>query len=209
MTKIARDTDKIYSKAVYCWSYHTTHSYRHCKVKTEKSLYKKKFCQIPFYSRVHAKHVLVTLYGYDALRDVHFTTGKNIKGELGKKYFPQQKYPYEVYFGENGIRKQVWVKKRQRYEIHWEHWGSLKRYIFPPEYQYDKHRRRHFAIALKRHRDKGITHFNNWYKLQFYGYRSGISKKALYEKRKEVNDALLQEIPSLRKTSRWYRTGDI
>lgn len=207
--KIARDLNKIYPKAVYCWSYHTKYSYRYCMAKTETSLYKKKYCQIPYYSRVHAKHVLITLYGMDALRDVHFISGKQLRKELGRKTFPYQKYPTEVLFGEHGIRKEIWIKKRKRYEVHVKHWGAMRRYIFPPEYMYDKHRRRHFTIALYTKRKNGITKFNKWYKQQFYGYRYGISKKHLIEKRKEVYDALLQEIPSLRKDPWRRRTGDI
>lgn len=207
--KIARDINKIYSKAVYCWSYHTTHSYRYCMAKTEKSLYKKKYCQIPYYSRVHAKHVLVTLYGVDALRDVHFISGKQLRKELGRKTFPYQKYPTEVLFGERGIRKEVYIRKRRRYEIQWAHWGPMTMYVMPPEYKYDKHRRRKFTILLKCKRNKGISVFNKWYKSLFYGYRQGISRMALISKRKEVNDALLQEIPSLREDPWRNRTGDI
>lgn len=207
--KIARDLNKIYSWAVYCWSYHTTYSYRYCRSKTEVSLYKKKYCQIPYYSRIHAKHVLTTLYGVDALRDVHFISGRKLKKELKSKNFPYQKYPTEVLFGENGIRKEVFIKRRNQYEIRQRYFGQMKRYIFPPEYMYDKHRRRHFTIALYVKRKKGITKFNKWYKQQFYGYRQSISKKHLIDKRKEVYDALLQEVPSIRKDPWRSRSGDI
>ena len=208
MVKLKRDVDKVYPKAIYAWSYHTPYSYKHCRAMTEKSFYKKKYCQVPFYSRVHAKHVLITLYGVDALRYVHFVSGKKLRAE-GMKVFKQQKYPYEVYFGEKGIRNEIYVKSRKRYEICNIYWGSLKKYIYPPEFIYDKHRRRYFAVLLQRKRKQGITKFNKWYKQQFYGSRQGISKKYLQSKRKEINDALLQEIPSLRPTSRRYRTGDI
>lgn len=208
MVKLRRDVDKVHSKAIYAWSYHTAHSYRHCRAVTEKSFYKKKYCQIPFYSRVHAKHILTSLYGVDALRYVHFISGKNLRAQ-GMKVFKQQKYPYEVYFGEHGIQNEVYVQSRKRYEVCHIYWGSLKKYIYPPEFIYDKHRRRYFAVLLQRKRRQGITKFNKWYKQQFYGSRQGISKKHLQSKRKEVNDAILQEIPSLRPTSRRYRTGDI
>ena len=208
MVKLKRDVDKVHSKAIYAWSYHTKHSYRYCLSVTEKSFYKKKYCQIPFYSRIHAKHVLISMYGVDALKYVHFISGKKLRAQ-GIKVFKQQKYPYEVLFGENGIKAEIYNNLRKRYEIRRTYWGSLKRYIFPPEFIYDKHRRRYFAVLLHRKRRQGITKFNKWYKEQFYGNRIGISKKYLKSKRKEVNDALLQEIPSLRPTSRKYRTGDI
>lgn len=208
MVKLRKDVDKVYSKAIYAWSYYTTYSYKHCRAVTEKSFYKKKYCQIPFYSRVHAKHILTSLYGVDALRYVHFISGKKLRSQ-GMRVFKQQKYPHEVYFGEHGIKTEIYVKSRKRYEICHIYWGSLKKYIYPPEFIYDKHRRRYFAVLLQRKRKQGITKFNKWYKQQFYGNRQGISKKALHEKRKEINDALLQEIPSLRPTSRRYRTGDI
>lgn len=208
MVKLKRDINKVYPKAIYAWSYHTQYSYRHIKAVTEKSFYKKKYCQIPFYSRIHAKHVLVTLYGVDALKYVHFISGKKLRSK-GMKVFKQQKYPYEVYFGEKGIKTEIYVRSRKRYEIHNIFWGSLKKYIYPPEFIYDKHRRRYFAVLLQRKRKQGITKFNKWYKEQFYGNRQGISRKHLQLKRKEINDALLQEIPSLRKTGSRYRTGDI
>ena len=88
MVKLRRDVDKVHSKAIYAWSYHTTHSYRHCRAVTEKSFYKKKYCQIPFYSRVHAKHILTSLYGVDALRYVHFISGKELRAQ-GMKVFKQ------------------------------------------------------------------------------------------------------------------------
>ena len=208
MVKLRRDVDIVHSKAVYAWSYHTTHSYKHCRVVTEKSFYKKKYCQIPFYSRVHARHILTTLYGVDALKHVHFISGKQLRAQ-GMKVFRKQKYPYDVYFGEKGINAEIFVKSRNRYEICHIYWGSLKKYIYPPEFIYDKHRRRYFAVLLQRRRKQGITKFNKWYREQFYGSRQGISKKHLRSKRKEINDALIQEIPSLKPTSRRYRTGDI
>ncbi len=208
MVKLKRDKDKVYSKAVYAWSYNTPHSYRFFNSRTEKSFYKKKYCQIPFYSRVHAKHVLVTLYGVDALKYVHFVSGKELRSQ-GMKVFKQQKYPYQINFGEKGIRIERYIKSRDKYDRSHVYYGSLKKYIYPPEFIYDKHRRRYFAVLLQRKRKQGITKFNKWYKEQFYGSRSGISRKHLKLQRKEVNDALLQEIPSLKPTSRKYRTGDI
>ena len=208
MVKLRRDVDKVHSKAIYAWSYHTTHSYRHCRAVTEKSFYKKKYCQIPFYSRVHAKHILTSLYGVDALRYVHFISGKELRAQ-GMKVFKQQKYPYEVYFGEHGIQNEVYVQSRKRYEVCHIYWGSLKKYIYPPEFIYDKHRRRYFAVLLQRKRRHGITKFNKWYKQQFYGSRPGVSKKHLKAKRREINESILQEIPSLKPLSRRYRTGDI
>ena len=208
MVKLKRDLDKVHSKAIYAWSYHNIYTYRFCKSITEKSFYKKKYCQIPFYSRVHAKHVLVTLYGVDALKYVHFTSGKKLRAN-GMKIFKHQRYPYTLYFGEGGIQSEVYIKAIKDYKIRRIYFGSLKKYIYPPEFMYDKHRRRYFAVLLQRKRRQGITKFNKWYKEQFYGSRQGVSRIHLRCKRKEVNDALLQEIPSLKPTSRKYRTGDI
>lgn len=208
MVKIKRDFDKVYPKAVYAWSYYTPYTYRHVNSITKKSFYRKKYCQVPFYSRVHAKHVLTTMYGVDALRYVHFISGKKLRSQ-GMKVFKQQKYPHEVLFGEKGIYIERYISSRNTYGTVHAYHGTLKMYIYPPEYQYDKHRRRHFTVALHNKRKKGIAYFNKWYKSQFYGSRSGISKTHLRAKRKEVNDALLQEIPSLKPTSSRYRTGDI
>ena len=198
MTKIARDPNRVYSYCIYAWTYHNEFTYRHVNKKTETSLYRKKYCQVPFYSRVQARHIMTTLYGVDILKSVHLISGKQLR-EQGITTFPKQKFANYVILGDNPIK----VNGRLRHQV------PLKKYIYPQEFQYDKHRRRYFAILLKRHRKRGITHFNKWYKEQFYGYRQGISKEALHSKRKEVNDALLQEIPSLRSYSRWNRKGDI
>ena len=197
MTKIARDPNRVYSYCVYAWSYHNEYTYRYANKKTEKSLYRKKYCQIPFYSRVQARHIMTTLYGVDILKSAHLISGKQLR-EQGITTFPKQEAPNHIILVEP-----MTIDGKVRHMV------ALKRYIYPQEYQYDKHRRRFFAILLKRHRKRGITHFNKWYKQQFYGYRQGISKKALHSKRKEVNDAILQEIPSLRSYRRRFRKGDI
>lgn len=198
MTKIARDSNRVYSYCVYAWSYHNEYTWKYCNKKTEANLYRKKYCQIPFYSRVQARHIMTTLYGVDILKYVHLISGKQLRAQ-GITKFPPQKHKNYVIIG----KVPIMVNGKPRHQV------PLKKYIYPQEFQYDRHRRRYFAILLKRHRKRGIAHFNKWYKEQFYGFRQGISKKALHQKRKEVSDALLQEIPSLRSYRRWNRKGDI
>ena len=153
MTKIARDPNRVYSYCIYAWTYHNEFTYRHVNKKTETSLYRKKYCQIPFYSRVQARHIMTTLYGVDILKSVHLISGKQLR-EQGITTFPKQKFANYVILGDNPIK----VNGRLRHQV------PLKKYIYPQEFQYDKHRRRYFAILLKRHRKRGITHFNKWYK---------------------------------------------
>ena len=204
MVKLKKDICKVYPNAIYAWSYHTEYSYRYCNSRTENSFYKKQYCQIPFYSRVHAKHVLITMYGVDALKHVHFVSGKKLRSE-GMKIFKHQKYPHQVIFGKEGIRIERYIKSTKSYEKVTIYWGPLKKYIYPPEFIYDKHRRRYFAVLLQRKRKQGILKFNKWYRSQFYGNRDGVSKKQIQINRIRVRESLLQEMPSLKR----YRTGDI
>lgn len=185
MVRLKKEKGRIYSYCCYVWTYHDKWSYQYTMSMTKKSFYRKKICIVPFYTRVHAKHVVTTLYGVDVLKHVHFITGKKLR-EMGIKHISTYHNKYLNYINIDG--KGILYKGKYRHRL------PLKMYIFPPEYQYNKHRRRHFAIALRDKRRKGILYFNKWYKKQFYGYRSSISREALTQKRKEVNNSLVPEI---------------
>lgn len=165
---------KIYPNYYYIWCYYTPKFWKLCTRITELNMYRKKICGIPYLSRYHAKHVAVTMFGIDILKVIHVTKGNKIIKQ--------------------GITELP--KKVRNFVIFHDKWVMLRRWIYPPEYQYNKHRRRKFIVNLVSYstRYKSRKRFNNHYKKMFYGVRPGVSKKIITNNRKTIIKQLTKEI---------------
>lgn len=173
--KVYRDNTVIYPDLYYIWTWRPDKYWKlHDRI-TEHSLYKKHICGIGFYSRYHAKHVLTELLGVDVLMDIHIIRGKRLLKQ-GITTVPKN-YSDKIFFkGEPRL---------------------IKRWIYPPEFRYDSHRRRHFIVYLVRSaEDHGIKAFNAKYKRYFYGYRQSFPWWYYKQKKRKIIRTLVQEICS-------------
>lgn len=176
--RVYRNNLVIYPDLYYVWTYMPPELYKDFYKQTPGKLYKKHICGIGFYSRLHARHVIGNTISKKALLYIHIVRGssliKNGITEIPKKYHDRifVNSPYTQY-GDRKIRK----------------------WIYPPEFNYDNHRRRHFILYLVRSAEtKGPRAFNQKYKRYFNGYRESITVRNYLKKRRKIFHALVQEL---------------
>lgn len=166
---------KIYPNYYYIWTYWTSKYIKRSKALTEKSLYMKKICGIPYLSRYHAKHVAFRIYGSDVLSAIHVVKGRYLIRHGITHLKVNRKLNYIDY---NGKLKKLW------------------RWWYPPEYMISLRRKRVFQISnmayWKLHNKK---EFNAHYKKFFIGDRDGISRKRVKNKQWKVRYQLLEADP--------------
>lgn len=129
---------------------------------------------------------MVAIYGVDVLAYIHIISGDKLI-EQGI-YHISDVNPYP-----KGSTK-FWYKG---------HLVKAKKFLIPPEYKLDKHRRRHFIVmmfnTLRRHGKKA---FDRKYAEKLIGQRKGISSKYIHKKRLQIRNTILpylQEIARERK----------
>lgn len=137
---------------------------------TEGALYKKHYCGIGFYSRFHARHIVAITISKKALLYIHVVRGDKLIKE-GITTF-NKAYNDRIFvnspFTKYGDRK-------------------LRRWRYPPEFNYDKHRRRHFILYLvKSAEDRGWRAFDSKYKKYFNGYRDSVTVRGYLKKRRRI-----------------------
>lgn len=80
----------------------------------------------------------------------------------------------------------VFIKGRPR---------KIKRWIYPPEFRYDSHRRRHFIVYLVRSaEDQGKKQFDIKYKRYFYGYRQSFPWRYYRQKKGKILNDVIQNV---------------
>lgn len=175
--KVYRDNTIVYPDLYYVWTYMPPEICKTFFRHNKRLMYRKHICGIGYYSRYHARHI-ISLMLYDKAMDYcHIVKGSKLIKE-GITTLPK-KYNDRVYindpFTKDGSRK-------------------LRRWIYPPEFKYDKHRRRHFIVYLVRSaEDKGVYAFNKKYKRYFNGYREPSSVKNYIYKKKRIFNQFLRE----------------
>ena len=172
MVKIAENPQIIHKDRYYLWSYIPDSTGRYSRV-TKTLLFRKHICGIPFYTRLHAKRMMVYKLGVDSLSEVKIVSGKKLLKE-GIEFLPK------------AALKQVWYKNKL--------W-NIKKWIFPPDYAYNKHRRRRFSTRMIHILKKyGKKRFNQELIRAYYGYRIGFKFSYKNLKRYQINSALVPEI---------------
>lgn len=167
---VYRDNLIVYPDLYYIWTYMPVELCKSFFRHTEKYMYRKHICGIGFYSRFHARHIVSLMISKKALLYIHIIRGdKLIKDgitKLPKRYNDRifVNSPYTKY----GDRK-------------------VRRWIYPPEFRYDSHRRRHFILYLVRSaEDKGPKAFDKKYKKYFNGYRESITVRSYLWRRRRI-----------------------
>lgn len=116
---------------------------------------------------------MVYKLGVDSLSEVKIVSGKKLLKE-GIEFLPK------------AALKQVWYKNKL--------W-NIKKWIFPPDYAYNKHRRRRFSTRMIHILKKyGKKRFNQELIRAYYGYRIGFKFSYKNLKRYQINSALVPEI---------------
>ena len=174
--KVYRDNTIIYNDLVYLWCYipkYRIPSNRRGLV-TKKSLYMKWYCGVGFYSRYHARHVISELYGSTNTHHIHIISGKRLIRE-GITHIKNKKWSNYIYI--NGRLRIV------------------RRWVYPPEFKCDSHRRRHFIVYLvSTAEDQSIKKFNIKYKRYFYGYRQSFPWSYYQKRKNKIFLSILQEV---------------
>lgn len=173
--KVHRDNTKIYRDMVYAWTYLPDNKYpKRANKFSEKSMFKKHYCGVGFYSRYHARHVLSETFGLNKVaRQVRLIQGKRLIKE-GITTLPKKAVNY------------LYIDGRLR---------KVRRWIYPPEFRYDSHRRRHFIVYLvTAAEDKGVKAFNRKYKTYLYGHRKSFSWSYYKRKETKILDSFVQDI---------------
>lgn len=171
MTKIRETFGIVNPKYYYVWTWRPKKYWRYVSQK-EKRLYKKHFCSTPYFTRFHAKRTLVIYFGVDVLGDIHIIKGKNLI-KMGITHF-QHKWGRHIFF--KGEPKMT------------------PRFITPPEYLVDKHRRRYYRIRMYRAFRLGRNNFNNFYALALYGYNEGLDIQYRKQKRYKLRQAIRESL---------------
>lgn len=139
----------VWPDRFYLWTYYPTESKFN---KSKKTLYKKHICCIPYYSRVHARHVLTYIYGEQANAGVHVILGKRLiaQGITTFKLIRNNKNVICIHI--NGKLK------------------PISQWAVPPEYNRDSNRRVVYKRRLhERYLNDGRSGFDKLYKELNYG----------------------------------------
>jgi len=170
-TRCVQRVDQIiYDDLYYIWTYPPPDMYASFYRQSKRFLYRKHICGIGYYSRFHARHIVSLMCGSKALIYIHIIKGDKLIKQ-GITHLPQH-YLHRVYinspFTKDGSRK-------------------LKKWIYPPEYKFDRHRRRAFVLKLvAAAEDKGPKAFNRIYKSIFVNYRDSMAVRSYIGKRREI-----------------------
>lgn len=174
---VYRDNQVIYKDLYYIWTYKPVELCKNFYQQTEKSLYRKHICGIGFYSRFHARHIVSLIIGKQALLHIHIIRGDALIKQ-GITHLPK------IYLDKVFVNS-PFTKYGER---------KLRRWVYPPEFNRDKHRRRHFILYLVRSaEDHGPRAFDRKYKKYFNGYRESITVRSYVKKRSQVFYAFLQK----------------
>lgn len=158
----------------YVWTYKPRRNPNARQYITERSLYRKHYLRIAFFTRYHAKRTLVLTIGTKVLSYMHIVRGKSLI-KKGITFIPESPNYDRIWLG----------KKRSK---------RIKQFVTPPEYLFDRHRRRYYRVRLHRAWRIGKKNFDNFYALSLYGYREGFTKGYTRWKRRSLRRVLLQEI---------------
>lgn len=165
----------VYPDLYYIWTYYPPEL---CKDNlTESGLYRKHYCGIGFYSRFHARHIVALRISKKALLYIHIVRGDKLIKE-GITSFPKV-------YNDRIFVNSPYTKYGDR---------KLSRWIYPPEFNYDRHRRRHFILYLVRSaEDHGWQAFDRKYKKYFNGYRESMSVSHYLYLRRQVYHKYLKD----------------
>lgn len=178
MARIKEDKTIVNPKRYYIWTWRPK---KYWNKPGAMANYKKHYCYQPYFTRYHAKKTAILHLGVDALQYIRVISGKALIKE-GITHFKNQRSDWN---------SRVFIKGYLR---------GLPFCIIPPEYKFDKHRRRRWRLKLFSYAKQGRKVFNYHYALNLYGYTQNFSKKYLHSQRRRHYHEFLQEIQA---------TGDI
>lgn len=175
--RVFRSNYIVYPDLYYVWTYRPHSTWKYFYRHSEKYMYKKHICGIGYYSKYHARHVVGLKLTTKALKHIHVIKGSKLIEE-GITTLPKH-YNNRIYVNDphtpDGSRK-------------------LCKWVYPPEFHYDKHRRRHFILYLVRvAEDEGPKAFNKKYRRYFNGYRPSLKVNAYLKRRRQIYYKYLQE----------------
>lgn len=156
MVRLLESNRIINPKRYYLWSYIPDNQVQNRLTPSGKFFYQKRICGIPFYTTLHARRMMYYQLGIESFSTVHIIRGRKLIRE-GIKYL-DYKHP-----------QLLWYRNRLR---------SIRKWITPPDYLMNKHRRRRFRVKMYECFTKhGKKKFNEELVRVYYGYRPGTTIK--------------------------------
>lgn len=177
-TRCVQRVDQIiYEDLYYIWTYPPPDMYSTFYRQTKKYLYRKHICGIGYYSRFHARHIVSTMFGNKALLYIHIVKGDKLIKQ-GTTHLP-------LHYLHRAFINSPYTKDGSR---------KLRKWIYPPEAQFDRHRRRAFVLDLVGlAEDFGPKAFNRKYKSIFVNYRESMAVRSYFKKRCDIYYKFLRE----------------
>lgn len=176
MARIKEDKTIVNPKRYYIWTWLPRKYWHRPGIMGN---YKKHYCAHPFFTRYHAKKTAILHLGVDSLRYIRVVSGRSMIKE-GITHLPKNKWHTRVFHKEGPY--------------------GMPFCIIPPEYAFDKHKRRRWRLLLHEYAKKGRKAFNEFYALNLYGYTQNFSKAYMHKQRRKHYAEFLQDIQA---------TGDI
>lgn len=179
MARIKEDITIVNPKRYYIWTWLPD---RYWYYGGPYRKYHKHYCANPYFTRYHAKKTAILHLGVDALRYIRVASGRSMIKE-GITHLPLHK-------------RTRWLTK----VFYKDYPKAVPFCIIPPEYAFDKHKRRRWRLLLHKYAKRGRKQFNYFYALNLYGYTQSFSKEHMHMQRRKHYAQFLQDIQA---------TGDI
>ena len=155
--KYLENPRKIKPNMYYIWQYYTFEERKSSRMVTPKKLYQKHICAIPYFTRYHAKDMLLHQYGFKKTQGCHIIKGSKLLKQGFTEIEGSMKRLYSI--------RDVYGR-----------WHKLKRFRYPIEWV-TLPNQRHFKIALYNfYFNHTRKEFNDHYKSLYIGERYGLDK---------------------------------
>ena len=146
---------KILPNMYYVWQYYNHKDRKTISVVTEQKLYKKHICAVPYFTRYHAKDILLNKFG-TTISDCHIIKGKRLIRQ--------------------GITEIDGPKKRLFSVRHKGGWYKVRRFRYPIEWRLFPNARS-FKISMYNYFfNHTRKEFDDHYKSIYIGERYGLDK---------------------------------
>lgn len=176
--RLKEDITYILPDRYYICTYMPKWAYKNSYLVSEDKFLKKHITGVPFFSRYHIRKNLSYFFSPDIAKSVDIVKGdKLIKQGITK--VPVKRF--YIFYYQNKSKS---IK-------------GMPRFIMPPEYSYDKHRRRRYNLIMTRiYLQYGSRKFDYRYQLELYGFKGNFSREYLAKENSKILSTLSQTLPT-------------
>lgn len=176
--RLLEDITYIRPDRYYICTYLPKWAYKNSYLVSSDKFLKKHITGVPFFSRYHIRKNLSYFFNPKIAQSVDIIRGDKLIHQ-GITRVPKKRF-YTFYY--ENRRKNI---------------KGMPRFIMPPEYSYDKHRRRRYTLILTRtYLQYGSKQFDYRYQLELYGFTGNLSKEYLAQENRKIYNTLTQTLPT-------------